>query len=388
MELVSNEFVTPPPKLTELLRQLVQTGGSDLHLTPQNRPRFRVNGELTPLEDYEHLTAEVTKDYAYNYNILSPAKKQLLEEHLQVDASTSLKGLSRFRINVCDTRAGLALTFRAIPFEPFSFDQLGVPENMAELASKPYGLVLVTGPTGSGKSTTLAAFIDKINRERDQKIITIEDPIEFLHPSKRCLVQQRELQTNTRSFAEATTNALRENPDIVLIGELRDLATIQEALRVAETGHLTFATLHSNNAASTITRMIDVFPAMQQPQIRTQLADVLVGVMSQHLLKRKDDSGRVMALETMIPTPAIKNLIRENKIHQIKSSMATGQDKHQMVTMNQSLARLVATGVVNRDEAERRSPDLEDFKSLVGVYQPTERTRIQRPSLLAERRVS
>lgn len=386
MELVSNDFVTPPPKLTELLRQLVQAGGSDLHLTPQNRPRFRINGELTPLEDYEPLTAEVTKEYAYAS--LAPPKKQLLEQNLQVDAGITLKGFSRFRINVCDTRAGLAITYRAVPFEPLSFEELGVPDNIAELASKTNGLILVTGPTGSGKSTTLAAFIDKINRERDQKIVTIEDPIEFIHPSKRCLVNQREIETNTRSFAEAATNALRENPDIVLIGELRDLATIQEALRVAETGHLTFATLHSNSAASTITRMIDVFPALQQPQIRTQLADVLVCVMSQHLLKRKDGSGRVMAIETMIPTPAIKNLIRENKIHQIKSSMAIGQDKHQMVTMNQSLARLVAEGVVSREEAEKRSPDLEDFKSLVGVYQPTERTRIQRPSLLAERRVS
>lgn len=384
MELV-NDFIDPPPKLSELLRQMIQIGGSDLHLTPQNRPRFRVNGELTPAEDLEPLTADVTKEYAYGS--LSPAKKRLLEEVLQVDASISFKGLSRFRINVCDTRTGLAITFRAIPFEPFSFDQLGIPQNMAELSSKPYGLVLVTGPTGSGKSTTLAAFIDKINRERDQKIITIEDPIEFLHPSKRCLVNQRELETNTRSFAEATKNAVRENPDIVLIGELRDLATIQEALRVAETGHLTFATLHSNTAASTITRIIDVFPALQQQQIRTQLADVLAGVMSQHLLKRKDSSGRVMAMETMIPTTAIKNLIRENKIHQIKSAMATGQDKHQMVTMNQSLARLVAEGVVSREEAERRSPDLEDFKSLVGVYQQTEHTRIPRPSLV-ERRVS
>jgi twitching motility protein PilT len=327
-----------------------------------------------PLEDYDPLATGDTKVYADS--ILSAAKKQLLDSELQADASIAIKGLSRFRVNVCHTRGGLALAFRAIPFEPFTFDQLGVPKNMVQLANRPYGLVLVTGPTGCGKSTTLAAFIDKLNRERSEKIITIEDPIEFLHPSKGCLVQQRELETNTKSFASAVKNAVREDPNIVLIGELRDLATIQEALRVAETGHLTFATLHSNTAPSTITRIIDVFPAVQQPQIRTQLADVLAGVMSQQLLQRKDGKGRVMALETMIPTPAIKNLIRENKIHQIKTSMATGQETHGMVTMSQSLARLVAESAVTREEAERFAPDMEDFKSQVGVFQTTERTRI------------
>ena len=383
MELV-NDFTTPAPKLSQLLRVQLDLGASDLHLSPHNKPLVRIDGDLLPLDDYEAMTAEDTKEYTFS--ILSESRRRLLESELQVDASISIQGLSRFRVNACDGRNGLSVVFRAIPFEPFSFEQLGVPQNMADLAAKPYGLVLVTGPTGSGKTTTLASFIDKINRERSQKIITIEDPIEFLHPSKRCLVQQRELETNTRSFASATKNSLREDPDIVLIGELRDLATIQEALRVAETGHLTFATLHSNTAPSTITRIIDVFPAMQQPQIRTQLADVLVGVMSQHLLKRKDGKGRVMALETMIPTPAIKNLIRENKVHQLKSAMATGQDKHQMITMNQSLARLVAGGTVTREEAEKYSPDLEEFKSTVGVYQPTRSTRLPAPVL--QRRAS
>jgi twitching motility protein PilT len=369
-----NDYITPAPKLSELLITQVKLGASDLHLAPLNKPRVRINGNLVPLEDYDPLATGDTKVYADS--ILSAAKKQLLDSELQADASIAIKGLSRFRVNVCHTRGGLALAFRAIPFEPFTFDQLGVPKNMVQLANRPYGLVLVTGPTGCGKSTTLAAFIDKLNRERSEKIITIEDPIEFLHPSKGCLVQQRELETNTKSFASAVKNAVREDPNIVLIGELRDLATIQEALRVAETGHLTFATLHSNTAPSTITRIIDVFPAVQQPQIRTQLADVLAGVMSQQLLQRKDGKGRVMALETMIPTPAIKNLIRENKIHQIKTSMATGQETHGMVTMSQSLARLVAESTVTREEAERFAPDIEDFKSQVGVFQTTERTRI------------
>jgi twitching motility protein PilT len=369
-----NDYITPAPKLSELLITQVKLGASDLHLAPLNKPRVRINGNLVPLEDYDPLATGDTKVYADS--ILSAAKKQLLDSELQADASIAIKGLSRFRVNVCHTRGGLALAFRAIPFEPFTFDQLGVPKNMVQLANRPYGLVLVTGPTGCGKSTTLAAFIDKLNRERSEKIITIEDPIEFLHPSKGCLVQQRELETNTKSFASAVKNAVREDPNIVLIGELRDLATIQEALRVAETGHLTFATLHSNTAPSTITRIIDVFPAVQQPQIRTQLADVLAGVMSQQLLQRKDGKGRVMALETMIPTPAIKNLIRENKIHQIKTSMATGQETHGMVTMSQSLARLVAESAVTREEAERFAPDIEDFKSQVGVFQTTERTRI------------
>ena len=369
-----NDYITPAPKLSELLITQIKLGASDLHLAPLNKPRVRINGNLVPLEDYDPLATGDTKVYADS--ILSAAKKQLLDSELQGDASIAIKGLSRFRVNVCHTRGGLALAFRAIPFEPFTFDQLGVPKNMVELANRPYGLVLVTGPTGCGKSTTLAAFIDKLNRERSEKIITIEDPIEFLHPSKGCLVQQRELETNTKSFASAVKNAVREDPNIVLIGELRDLATIQEALRVAETGHLTFATLHSNTAPSTITRIIDVFPAVQQPQIRTQLADVLAGVMSQQLLQRKDGKGRVMALETMIPTPAIKNLIRENKIHQIKTSMATGQETHGMVTMSQSLARLVAESAVTREEAERFAPDIEDFKSQVGVFQTTERTRI------------
>jgi len=369
-----NDYITPAPKLSELLITQIKLGASDLHLAPLNKPRVRINGNLVPLEDYDPLATGDTKVYADS--ILSAAKKQLLDSELQADASIAIKGLSRFRVNVCHTRGGLALAFRAIPFEPFTFDQLGVPKNMVELANRPYGLVLVTGPTGCGKSTTLAAFIDKLNRERSEKIITIEDPIEFLHPSKGCLVQQRELETNTKSFASAVKNAVREDPNIVLIGELRDLATIQEALRVAETGHLTFATLHSNTAPSTITRIIDVFPAVQQPQIRTQLADVLAGVMSQQLLQRKDGKGRVMALETMIPTPAIKNLIRENKIHQIKTSMATGQETHGMVTMSQSLARLVAESAVTREEAERFAPDIEDFKSQVRVFQTTERTRI------------
>jgi len=375
---MDHEFITPAPKLSELLHALVNLGGSDLHLSPLNKPIVRIDGDLAPLTDYDPLKTEDTNEYATS--ILTDAKQQLLESEKQVDASISVKGLSRFRINVCDGRSGLQISLRVIPYEPPALETLGIPQNMISLASRPHGLILVTGPTGSGKSTTLAAFIDKINRERAKKIITIEDPIEFLHTSKRCLVQQRELDTNTRSFASATKNAVREDPDIVLIGELRDLATIEEALRVAEMGHLTFATLHSNTAASTITRIIDVFPALQQAQIRTQLAEVLIGVMSQQLLPRKEGKGRVMALETMIPTTPIQNLIRENKISQINSFMATGQDTHQMITMNHSLGRLVGNGIVTRETAEYYSPNLDDFRTTVGIYQQTQRTKIPAPT--------
>lgn len=383
---MDTDFATPAPKLSQLLSTLIKLGGSDIHFTPQTKPCVRIDGDLEWLNDYDPLTAEDTK--TYTQSILQPPQLQLLKDKLQVDASIAIKGLSRFRVNVCDGRGGLSLSLRVIPYDAPSLESLGIPQNMIDLASKPYGLILVTGPTGSGKSTTLAAFMDKINRERKKKIVTVEDPIEFVHSSKRCLVVQREVETNARSFAEATKNSMRQDPNIVLIGELRDLATIEEALRAAETGHLTFATLHSNTAASTITRIIDVFPALQQAQIRTQLADVLAGVMSQQLLPRKEGKGRVMALETMIPTPAIQNLIRENKIHQIKSAMATGQEKHQMITMNQSLARLVANGSVARETAEYYSPNIEDFRNVVGLYQPTERSRIPAPTPLRQQRAS
>jgi twitching motility protein PilT len=373
-----NDFTTPTPKLSELLTALVNLGGSDLHLSPQNRPIVRIDGHLARLNDYDPINADDSKAYAEE--LLTDEKQALLKSEQQVDASFTVDGLSRFRINVCDSRAGMAISLRVIPFEPPPIASLGIPQNMIDLALKPHGLVLVTGPTGSGKSTTLAAFIDKINRERDKKIVTIEDPIEYIHPSKRCLVEQRELGANCRSFASATKNVVREDPDIVLIGELRDLATIEEALRVAEMGHLTFATLHSNTAASTITRIIDVFPALQQAQIRTQLAEVLAGVMSQQLLPKKEGKGRVMALETMIPTTPIQNLIRENKINQINSAMATGQDTHQMITMNQSLCRLVGNGIVTRETAEYYSPNLEDFRNSVGIYQQTQRSRIPAPT--------
>jgi len=380
------DYSTPAPKLAKLLELLINLGGSDLHLAPHNQPRVRINGNLEILEDFEPLKPEDTKEYAFS--ILNDTQKEVLEKEWQVDFSISIQGLARFRVNVCDQRPGLGLVFRAIPFEIMPFDKLGIPSIMVELCSHAHGLVLVTGPTGSGKSTTLSAFIDKINRERAVKIITIEDPIEFLHTSKRALVTQREVYKNTRSFESGSKNSVREDPDIVLIGELRDLSTIEEALHTAEKGHLTFATLHTNTAASTITRIIDVFPALQQSQVRTQLAEVLAGVLSQQLIPTKDRKGRAMALEAMIPTPAIKNLIREDKVHQIKSFMSTGQDKHQMVTMNQSLARLVAEGIVLFEDAALRSPDVADLRDRLGTVKSTEHTRLAPAHFSPQRRAS
>jgi twitching motility protein PilT len=373
------EFAAPTPELKKLLQLQVKLNASDLHLVPHSKPRVRVHGSLVPLEDFDALTPEDTKAFA-NSCLTDEAKKKALEEHLQVDTSLSLSGFGRFRINICDQRTGLALVFRAIPFEPISFEELGIPDSIIDLCLRPYGFILVTGPTGSGKTTTLAAMIDKINRERACHIGTIEDPIEFIHPSKRALVTQREVYKNTLSFSSASKNLVREAPDVALIGELRDLETIEEVLHTAEKGHLTFATLHTNNAASTITRVIDVFPANQQAQIRTQLAEVLIAVISQQLIPRRDGTGRVMALEAMLPNSAIKNLIREGKIHQIQNAMGTGQDKNGMILMNQSLAKLIAEGVVTFEEAKLRSPDPNDLRSRVGLYKDTVRTQISRPS--------
>lgn len=386
MQTLITDYITPAPKLSELLKLQIQLGGSDLHLITHNQPRVRIHGNLDPLEDYEPLTPEDTREYADS--ILNDTQAEVLKTQLQVDFSISMPGLARFRVNICDQRGGLGLVFRAIPYEIMPFDKLGIPQVMVELCSRAHGLVLVTGPTGSGKSTTCAAFIDKINRERAVKILTLEDPVEYLHSSKRALVTQREVFKNTLSFESGSKNLVREDPDTVLIGELRDLSTIEEALHTAEKGHLTFATLHTNTAASTITRIIDVFPAMQQAQIRTQLAEVLVGVLSQQLIPTKDRKGRVMALEALIPTNAIKNLIREDKVHQIKAAMATGQDKHQMVTMNQSLARLVAEGIVLFEDAALRSPDLIDLRDRLGTVKSTEHTRLAPAQFSPQRRAS
>jgi twitching motility protein PilT len=335
---------------------------------------MRVNGDLEPIPEYPILDAEQTKELAYS--VLTDEQKETFERTRELDLSFGIQGLSRFRVNLFDQRNGVGAVFRAIPFEVIPIDRLGLPQSIINLCDKPNGLILVTGPTGSGKSTTLASMLDKINRERPVHIVTIEDPIEFIHGHKRGQVNQRQVGTNTDGFAPALRTVLRQDPDIVLIGELRDLETIESALRVAETGHLTFATLHTNTAASTITRIIDVFPAAQQPQIRTQLSNVLLGVLSQQLVPRRDGSGRVMALEIMLPNPAIRNLIREDKVHQIYSVMSSGQEAHQMQTLNQSLARYVATGEVTLEAAALRTNNVDDLKEKIALLKNPEHSHV------------
>jgi twitching motility protein PilT len=322
--------------LPELLKETMTLSGSDLHLTAGSPPQVRVHGKLQRLE-LPNLTPADTKQLAYS--VLTDAQKKRFEETLELDFSFGVRELARFRCNMFNQRGAVASVYRLIPDKVKDFKELGLPPVIAKLADRPRGLVLVTGPTGSGKSTTLAAMIDKVNRERNEHILTIEDPIEYIHPHKNCLVNQRELHSDTQTFAGALRSALREDPDVVLIGEMRDLETVESALRIAETGHLTLATLHTNSASQTINRVIDVFPAHQQGQIRTQLSLVLEGIVCQALLPRIG-GGRIVSLEILIPTAAIRNLIREDKIHQVYSAMQTGQEKVGMQTANQSLATL------------------------------------------------
>jgi twitching motility protein PilT len=338
-------------------------GGSDLHLTTNTLPQVRVDGHLRPIEGARSLTSADTKSLAYS--VLTDAQKHRFEENLELDFSFGVRGLSRFRANLFNQRGAVGAVFRAIPYEIKDFDQLSLPSVVSQLCDRPRGLILVTGPTGSGKSTTLAAMIDKVNRERHEHIVTIEDPIEFLHSHKSCIVNQREVGADTRGFAEALRTALRQDPDVVLVGEMRDLETIESALRIAETGHLTFATLHTNSAASTINRIIDVFPSEQQSQIRAQLSMVLEGILCQTLLPRADGRGRVMALEILVPTPAIRNLIREDKVHQIYSMMQTGQGKHGMQTLNQALATLYHKRFITIEVAMQRSSNADELRELI-----------------------
>jgi twitching motility protein PilT len=347
--------------LPELLKTLVEMGGSDLHITTSTPPQVRVHGHLQRLAGAELAPSE-TKQLAYS--VLTDSQKKRFEETLELDFSFGLKGLARFRCNMFNQRGAVGAVYRVIPEKISSFQELSLPAVLATLAERPRGLVLVTGPTGSGKSTTLAAMIDKINKERHDHILTIEDPIEFVHQHQGCLVNQREVHSDTQSFSMALRAALREDPDIVLIGEMRDLETVESALRIAETGHLTFGTLHTNSTAQTISRIIDIFPANQQGQIRTQLSLVLEGIVCQALLP-KIGGGRVVALEIMIPTPAIRNLIREDKIHQIYSSMQTGQEKLGMQTMNQSLATLYQRKQVTLEVALAASSNREELQDLI-----------------------
>ena len=348
--------------LPELLKTLVDNSGSDLHLTTQTPPQIRVHGKLQVL-DLPMLGAADTKTLAYS--VLTDAQKKRFEETLELDFSFGIRGMARFRGNIFNQRGAVAAVFRVIPEQIKPFNELGLPGVIANLSERPRGLVLVTGPTGSGKSTTLAAMIDKINTERREHIITIEDPIEYIHQHKGCLVNQREVHADTLGFAIALRAALREDPDIVLIGEMRDLETIESALRIAETGHLTFATLHTNSAAQTINRIIDVFPAHQQGQIRTQLSLVLEGIVCQALLPRADGKGRVVSLEIMVPTPAIRNLIRDDKVHQIYSTMQTGQEKLGMQTMNQNLVTLYQKRLITLETAMSASSQKDELEQMI-----------------------
>lgn len=339
--------------LYDLLKLMLEKGASDLHVTTGTPPRLRIDGKLIPVQG-DNLGPTDTK--ALCYSVLTDAQKHKFEESNELDLSFGLKGLSRFRANIFMQRGAVAGAFRTIPFEIRTFKDLGLPEIVNEISKKPRGLVLVTGPTGSGKSTTLAAMVDRINAERADHIITIEDPIEYLHGHKKSLVNQREVNADTVSFKAALRYVLRQDPDVVLIGEMRDLETIEAALTVSETGHLTLATLHTNSAVQTINRIIDVFPPHQQEQVRVQLSFVLEGILAQQLIPKKSGQGRALCVEVFVPNAAIRNLIREDKIHQLYSMMQTGQSKYGMQTMNQSLMELFTKGLISYEEALNRSP--------------------------------
>ena len=347
--------------LPELLQKVVELQGSDLHLATRTPPQIRVHGHLQRI-DASDLTPAETKQLAYS--ALTDAQKKRFEETQELDFSFGIQGLARFRCNMFQQRGAIGAVYRLIPEKIRSFQELALPPVLATLAEKPRGLILVTGPTGSGKSTSLAAMIDKINKERHEHILTIEDPIEFVHQHQGCLVNQREVHADTKSFGNALRAALREDPDIVLIGEMRDLETVEAALRIAETGHLTFGTLHTNSAAQTINRIIDVFPSHQQSQIRTQLSLVLEGIVCQSLCP-KIGGGRVVSLEIMIPTPGIRNLIREDKVHQIYSAMQTGQDKFGMQTANQSLATLFMKKQITLATAMEKSSNKDELQEMI-----------------------
>jgi twitching motility protein PilT len=351
-----------PPTLNQLLKAMVEQGGSDLHITTNSAPQVRVDGVLRAM-NLPPMTPTETKQLAYS--ILTDNQKHRLEEDLELDLSFGLKGLARFRANVFHQRGAIAAVFRQIPFEIRGFRELGLPSVIEKMCEKPRGLILVTGPTGSGKSTTLAAMLDKINRERHEHIVTVEDPVEYLHAHKNCIVNQREIHSDTHDFTHALRSALRQDPDVVLIGEMRDLETVESALRIAETGHLTLATLHTNSAAQSINRIIDVFPAHQQSQIRAQLSLVLEGIVCQALLPRAGGKGRVMAMEVLVPSAAIRNLIREDKVHQIYGMMQAGQAKHGMQTFNQSLAALYFRRMITLETALGRSSYPDELQEII-----------------------
>jgi twitching motility protein PilT len=348
--------------LPELLKMTVELDGSDLHIATDTPPQVRVHGELQRMQ-LPPLVASETKQLVYS--VLTDAQKKRFEESMELDFSFGIRGLARFRCNVFQQRGAVGAVYRLIPEKIRTFGELGLPSVLSNLADRPRGLVLITGPTGSGKSTSLAAMLDKINAERHGHILTIEDPIEYIHQHKNCLVNQREVHSDTGSFSAALRAALREDPDIVLIGEMRDLETVEAALKIAETGHLTFGTLHTNSAAQTINRIIDIFPANQQAQIRTQLSLVLEGIVCQALLPKTDGKGRVCSLEILVPTPAIRNLIRDDKVHQIYGAMQTGQEKMGMQTANQSLASLYQKKAITLETAMGASSNRDELQDMI-----------------------
>jgi twitching motility protein PilT len=346
-----------------VLTRMVELNASDVHLSPGFAPAVRVRGAITPLDDYPELTPQDTREIVYS--LLNDARRKRFENEQQLDFAYSIPGVARFRVNCFFQRGAISAAFRLVPEKILSLEELGLPSVMAEFTRKPRGFVLVTGPTGSGKSTSLASMIDMINEERTEHILTIEDPIEFLHLHKRCLVNQREIGADAIDFASALKSALREDPDVILVGEMRDLETISTALTAAETGHLVFATLHTQSTAQTVDRIIDVFPSEQQHQVRMQLSIALQGIVTQQLVATADGSARIAACEVLVPTPAIRNLIREGKTHQIYSAIQTSGSTG-MQTMDAHLAQLVRMGKITRSLAEQRASVPEELKRLLG----------------------
>jgi twitching motility protein PilT len=362
--------------LPQLLKALIEQGGSDLHISADSSPRLRIDGSLLPL-DLPALSPQDAKSLCYS--VLTEEQKRDLENHKEIDLAFSVKNLARFRANIYHQKNAVSGAFRVIPFKVYTLEELALPPILKALCALPRGLVLVTGPTGSGKSTTLAAMINNINVSRRDHIVTIEDPIEFVHTHNNCMVNQREVGADTNSFARALKSVLREDPDVILVGELRDLETVSLALTAAETGHLVFATLHTNSCVSTLNRVVDVFPPHQQLQVRSQLAMSLMAVCSQTLLPAQS-GGRVLAMEIMIPNKAIRNLIREDKLHQIYSVMQSGQDDSGMQTLNQALLNLVERRFINVDLALEKSAEPEELETLL------EKRGLRHPGLSAQQR--
>jgi twitching motility protein PilT len=378
---IDTSIPSGPPRaqgvnLRSLLEEMVSRNASDLHIVAGERPKLRVDGDITNSSVDQQMTPKDTLQIAYS--VLTEQQKKRFELEDELDFSFGIQNLARFRGNVFKQRGCVSMVVRQIPFAIKTFDQLGLPGSIAKMAEKPRGLVLVTGPTGSGKSTTLAAMIDKINRERKGHIITVEDPIEFIHKHQSCIINQREIGSDTKSFANALKYALREDPDIILVGEMRDLETIAATLTIAETGHLAFATLHTNSAAEAINRIIDVFPSHQQSQVRAQLAFVLEGIVTQTLLPKAQGKGRVMAAEILVVTPAIRALIRDDKVHQIYSSMQAGK-KWGMQTLNDALYALYMNREVTVDECLRVSGDPTEFQRMIGQLDPADEGRTGQP---------